>query len=266
MKKALYLGAFLVLAAQLPVWGYDTSPSRLQIVPEVIWAPATGGGTWVTEIQITCRGDVTAFISAYFDYADGSRGPITLHAGLLKNHNARFPNILSQLQALDSSFTYYGRVGALTVFSADAMSQIQVQAKTINGNYGKTFPGLNPLVSTTAAVSRPMMIQDLVQNAKYRTFIGAYNEYNTSMTVKFVIEDANANIVGAAFTKTIDPLRFVSFNPFVEAGVPTGTYENCWLFIEVTVGGTGTDGVMCFGSIANNYTNDSYALMARMFI
>jgi len=57
----------------------------------------------------------------------------------------------------------------------------------------------------------------------------------------------------------------LSFNPFVQAGVPSGTYDNCWLLIEVTVGGYVTGGLMCYGSLANNYTNDTYALMAKQY-
>ena len=38
MKKSVCIVGFLFLAAQLPLWGYDISPSNRQIVPEVIWA------------------------------------------------------------------------------------------------------------------------------------------------------------------------------------------------------------------------------------
>ena len=32
---------------------YDNSPSRVICFPEVIWAEATGGGTWTSELQLT---------------------------------------------------------------------------------------------------------------------------------------------------------------------------------------------------------------------
>ncbi len=60
MKRWLHIVAFLVLGAQLPLLGYDTSPSNLQIVPEAIYAAATGGGTWATDVQITNFGSVPA--------------------------------------------------------------------------------------------------------------------------------------------------------------------------------------------------------------
>jgi hypothetical protein len=263
MKKGLCFVAILVLAAQLSLWGYDTSPSDVQIVPEVIWAAATGGGTWVTEIQITNFAAEPAIIEVWFDYSGGSRGNIILYTGLAQYHSVRFSNILSQLQTLDSSFTYYGRVGALTLEGSPGL--IQVQAKTVNGNYGKTFPGLNLVAGNTAAIGRPMIIQGLAQNATYRTSVGVFDEEGSAPTVQFTIVDANNSTVGSTFSKTLPESGFLSFNPFVQAGVPSGTYENCWLLIEMTATSYGTGGLMCFGSIANNYTNDTYALIAKTY-
>ena len=263
MKKILCVVGFVVLAAQIPLWGFDTSPSSLQIVPEAIWAEATGGGTWVTEIQITNFAAEPATIEVWFSYSGGSRSNIILYTGLAQYHSVRFSNILSQLQTLDSSFTYYGRVGALILDGSPGL--IQVQAKTVNGNYGKTFPGLNVVAGNTAAEGRPMIIQDLAQNATYRTSVGIYNPTIGNLTIQFTIVNANNSTVGSTFSKTLLEEGFLSFNPFVQAGVPSGTYENCWLLIEVTVGGGVDQGLMCYGSIANNYTNDTYALMAKQY-
>ncbi|MDH4270772.1 MAG: hypothetical protein OEW18_02215 [Candidatus Aminicenantes bacterium] len=265
MKRLLCFIGFLALAAQLPLWCYDSSPSTWQIVPEVIYAPATGGGAWVTELQITSLGTVPANIYVYFDYAGGSRGVFTLYTGLAQYRSVRFSNVLSELQALDPSFTYFGRVGSLYCYTEDVNSLIQIQARTVNGNYGKTFPGLTPLEGNTAAEGRPMMIQDLVQNATYRTSVGIYNSDSISITVTLTIVDADNLTVGAPFTKTLNAYGFLSFNPFTQAGVPTGTYANCWLYINVTSGGSASNGLMSFGSIANNFTNDTYALIARMY-
>jgi hypothetical protein len=165
-----------------------------------------------------------------------------------------------------SSFVYYGRAGALWFQAADINSRIQVQAKTVNANYGKTFPGLNIVAGNSAAYGRPMIIQDLVQNLAFRTFVGAFNTDELySWVVHFKIVDAQGDQVGSVVEKTLLPLNFVSFNPFAAAGVPSGTYENCHIVIEVTVGGTGVSGLFCFGSIGNNYSNDTYALIARMY-
>jgi hypothetical protein len=264
MKKSLCFVAFLVLAAQLPLWCYDTSPSSPQIIPEAIWAQATGGGTWVTELQITNFAATAADISVYFLCAGEIRGWFLLHSGLVQHHSVRFSNILATIDSLDpdAGFSYYGRVGALYL-QASSMA-IQAQAKTLNGNYGKTFPGLSNVAGNTAAQGRPMIIQDLVQNATYRTSVGVFNSYEEDLTATFTIIDAANGIVGSPFSKTLSGMGFISFNPFAQAGVPSGTYENCWLHIEVT-GGDPEATLMCYGSIANNLTNDTYALIAKQY-
>ena len=266
MKKALGLAAILILAAQVPLWAYDTSPSSWQIVPEVIYATATGGGAWVTELQITSFGVTPAKIYVYFDHAAGSRGPFLLNAALPQYRSVRYANILAELQVLDPTFTYFGRVGALYVYTESSDSTIQVQARTVNGNFGKTFPGLNPLEGTTAAAGRPMMIQDLVQDATYRTSVGVYNSDSISLTVTFTIVDQNNVTIGLPFTKTVNAYGFMSFNPFTQAGITTGAYSNCWLYVNVTTGGSAYNGLMAYGSIANNFTNDTYALLAREYM
>jgi hypothetical protein len=266
MKKALSLAAFLILAAQVPLWSYDTSPSSWQVVPEAIYATATGGGAWVTELQITSFGVTPAKIYVYFDYAGGARGPFVLNAALPQYRSVRFNNILSELQTLDPTFVYFGRVGALFIYTEDSDSKIQVQARTVNGNFGKTLPGLNPLEGTTAAAGRAMIIQDLVQDATYRSSVGVYNSDSVSITVTFTIVDQNNVTIGLPFIKTVNAYGFMSFNPFTQAGITTGAYSNCWLYINVTTGGSAFNGLMSYGSIANNFTNDTYALMSRQYM
>ncbi|MDH4197198.1 MAG: hypothetical protein OEW05_07325, partial [Candidatus Aminicenantes bacterium] len=224
MKKRPCLVVFLVLAAQLPLWGYDSSPFSVQIVPEAIWAAATGGGTWVTEIQVTNLGAEVPYLNAAFSCAGGTSGQFPIAIALAQNKSIRFSNILSTLDALDSSgFVYYGQVGVLSISSSDIGSRIQVQAKTVNGNFGKTFPGLNPIEGNSAAKDRPMIIQDLVQNATYRTFVGAFNGNLSLVFVRFRIVDGDGAQVGSVVEKAIPVMSFVSFNPFKEAGFATGT-------------------------------------------
>ena len=266
MKKGLCIVWFLVLAAQLPLWCYDSSPGNVQIIPEAIWASATGGGTWVTELQILSLASTPADVWVFMAYSGGSTASFQIASGLAQFHSVRFSNILSTLDTLDSSsFVYYGRVGTLWIYAENSDSRIQVQAKTVNGNYGKTFPGLNIVAGNTAALGRPMVFLDVVRNATYRTFIGAYNTGNAAFTVRFTIIDADNAMVGSFFDRTLPANAFLSFNPFIEAGVTSGNYENCWLIVDVLSGGSDANGVMCFGSIANNYTNDTYALIAKMW-
>ena len=267
MKKVVCTLGFLALAAQLPLWSYDSSPSDMQIIPEAIWAPATGGGTWVTELQVLSLSSTPADVIVFFCCSGYSTPTFQICYGLAQFHGARFSNILATIDSLDpGSRVYYGQVGTLFISTVDSNSRIQVQAKTVNGNYGKTFPGLNIVEGNTAAVGRPLILLDLVRNATYRTFVGAYSPpSSTTSVVRFQIIDGNNVQVGSSFDKTFLPNTFMSFSPFTEAGITSGNYENCYLLIDVLSGASGADGVFCFGSIANNYTNDTYALIAKIY-
>jgi len=44
----------------------DTSPAHIIILPEVIWAPATGGGTWVSRLQLTALEMGTVVQASFF--------------------------------------------------------------------------------------------------------------------------------------------------------------------------------------------------------
>ena len=264
MKKiAILLFFFLaLLVSPFSLPAYDYSPSNWKVIPECIWAPATGGGTWVTEIELTSM-SATATVQVFFCYGGGlKRGSFTLVANLALYHSVKYSNILQTIDALDSgAFTYYGKVGA--VFFYTLGPTFQVTAKTINGNYGKTFPGLSDHVAAnTAATGRYMRITNLVNNAAYRTVTGFFNTSNLYVyTVTFTIFTSSYGVAGSSFTKTFGCWEYMAFNPFVQAGVGGGTYDNCWLFINVT-GSISDHGIMCYGAIANNISNDPSAIIA----
>jgi hypothetical protein len=251
----------------MPLSAYDTSPSNLQIVPEAIFAAATGGGTWATDVQITNFSSTPADITVYFFYNGGSTGPILLHQDLPIYNSYEYVYLLGAIDTADPGpLTYFGHVGAVWFVTQSPSVKIQVEAMTVNGNYGKTAPALNVAAVNTAALGRSMVLQHLVQNPVYRTSVGVHNTSPTeTYTVQFVIVSAQNNQIGSIFSRTLAPGAFESFNPFAAAGVPTQICANCWLYIQVTAGGSGAAGVMCYGSIANNYTNDTYALIARMY-
>jgi len=264
MKKLLCVAGFLVLAAGLPLWGYDTSPATIQVVPEAIWAAATGGGTWVTEVQITNFGASAASIQVYFDTGT-SGAPINLPGTIPSMNSVKYANILATIDSADPSATvYYGKAGGLWVLCLSAQN-IQVHAQTVNANFGKTFPGLNLVSGNSALQGRPMIIQGLIRNASYRTSVGVYNvDVSVTYTLRFTIYNSAYAVVGSYFEKTVNPYTQISFNPFVQAGVTSGDYDNCWLYIEAITGSTGY-GPVFYGSLANNYTNDTYALMAKQY-
>jgi len=234
----------------------DNSPSDYKILPEAIWAPATGGGTWVSEVQVS---DLTggSIVSVYFDYGGGARrGPFTLWTNSGgADRSGKFTNILSSLQSLDSGFTYYGLVGTLEFSTQDDSHKIQVVARTLNGNYSKTFPGFNLTDSNTADTTRKMMIQNYVSNATYRSTCGFFNPTSDSVTVEFRLLNGSGSLIGSAFTKSFVGYDFKAFSPFNEAGIPypSYSYDNVFLLISPT---SGTGKLMCFGASANNTTND----------
>jgi len=264
MKSSMWkwgLAIWAVTAIPLTMAAYDNSPSGSQTLPEVIWAAAYGGGTWVTEIQIVdMTGGSQVMVNFYYG-AGNYRGPALLWTGT-QYHSIKFSNILGTLQSMDAGFNYYGKVGALALFTQDVEHKIQVTARTVNGNYSKTFPGLGPGGSNSADYGRDMMIMDLVQNQQYRSTVGFFNPGET-MTAWFLLLDADANAIGSIFSKTFVTRDFQAFYPFAEAGVPSGTYDNCWLLVHpVTIDG---GELFCFGATANNYTNDPAAHVPKQF-
>jgi len=262
MGRNVFLVTFLMLASSY-LLAYDNSPSNYQIVPECIWAPATGGGIWYTEIQIYDRTGGSE-VRVYFDYGGGFwTGPFLIWTSPGAHHLYLTSSILQTIDYWDtSSFVYYGRVGAVEFYTQDASHLIQVYARTWHsGGYGKTFPGLNKNVeSNSAAVGRPMLLLDVYQTSSYRFFMGAFNCTSGSLTVEVRILGPDNNILGS-FTETFAPYDFKSFNPFTKAGL-SGTYTNCFIWINPT---SGTGAIMLFGASAHNTTNDPASHIATQY-
>ena len=234
------------------------TPADLLILPEVLWAEATGGGTWVTEVQVT---DVTGGSQAWacFNMTGGIwRGPFHLWTGGGAGESAKFANILSELQTLDPTFTYYGQVGALEVWTQPGAYDVRVAARTLNGNYSKTFPGLKAEPWNSAATSRPMLIQNMMSNATYRSSAGFFNFTGNSVTVDFQLLDSGGSLIGSTFNRSFAAYDFQNFNPFVQAGVPYPTYSYDNVTLRV-VPASGTGAVFGFGAAANNASNDPAA-------
>jgi hypothetical protein len=243
------------IAAQAADIGGYNSPSSYQVIPEVLWAPATGGGTWMTEVQIT---DITggSEVSVYYNASTGDRrGPITLFTGSGPDVSARTGNLLATLDALDTGFDYYSTVGTVEFVTQDADHKIQVMGRTANGSYAKTFQGLNNNDANTASADRTLMVQNLVNNDTYRTAFGAFNPTDSDVTVEFTLMDENGSTIGSSFTKTLTGRQYQAFNPFTEAGVayPSYSYDNAWIKVEVTAG---SGQLMVYGATANNITSD----------
>jgi len=267
MIKRKWFGIFgflILLALPSLSLAYDNSPNWHVNLPETIYASATGGGTWVSEVQIIDRTGGSV-VSCYFNYGGGNyRYIYNVWTGPGANYTVRFSNMLYSLGLIDTGFSYYGRVGALDFFTQDSSHKIIVTCREYNGNYSKTMPGLNYSVdANTASYSpfRPMVVPNLANNSTYRATCGFYNPTSITVTCRFYVTNNTWNYVGAYFDKTFVGFDFQVFNPFVQAGVPypSYSYTNMYLYIY-PIGGTGT--LFCFGATANNYSNDPASHLA----
>lgn len=254
-----------------PIWQFTTSssqgmyssPSHYQVIPEVFWAPSSGGGTWMTNVQIT---DATggSQVSIYFNSISGERrGPFLLNT-MNVNTSIKINNILELINDVDSGFDYYGTVGAMEFLTQDETHKIQVIARTKNGNYSKTFQGLNLNDDNTATTDRIMMIQNLSSNELFRSSYGGFNPSDDSISVRYELIDKTGTLVGSSFTKTFSPKQFIAFFPFKEAGIdyPEQSFSNTWLKIIPT---TGNGEIISYGATVNNLTNDPAVHTAIQF-
>lgn len=231
------------------------SPDSYVVIPEVLWAPASGGGEWKTEVQIT---DVIggAEVSVFFNSSTGDRrGPITLYTSAGRDTSVKTGNLLQILDALDTGYSYYGKAGAVEFVTQDEGHRIHVLARTSNGDYSKTFPGLTAGGNNVVSGAQSMMIQNLVSNATYRTAYGGFNPTDDSITVEYELFDGSGSTIGSTFTKTFTGRQYRALNIFSEAGVPypANSFSNVYLKIS-RVSGSGQ--LMSYGATANNITND----------
>jgi hypothetical protein len=253
----LTLLSFTQLKAQ-----YDNSPSNDLVIPEAVWALATGGGTWETSLQITCHSSGTGgTVWAYFLYGDGNfAGPVTIWTDPTSHASVYYSNILSYMDGIDTSFSYFGHSGSMNVFATEGIT-ITTVARVYNGNYSKTMPGLNDVDSNSVSLSRVMAVLGLASNATYRSTLGLVNPGVNPLTVNIYVVNASGTSVGSLIERTVPGYGFIALNPFVECGLPYPATSYDFITIEIwPVSGTGR--LMAFGASTNNTTNDSGAHIA----
>jgi hypothetical protein len=174
----------------------------------------------------------------------------------------KYTNLLETIDNLDSeAFAYYGKVGAVEFVTQDGSHVIQVTTRTLNGNYSKTFPGLNLVSAETADTTRVMLIQNYTNNSGYRSTSGFFNPTSDSVTVEFTLLNNSGAQIGSPFSKTLVGYDFQAFNPFIQAGVPypANSYDNIILRVRPT---SGAGEVMCFGASVDNTSNDPASHLA----
>ena len=291
MKKVTFLTVLflsvllIVLFTSIPSFTADSSPGWLMTIPEVIWAPAAFGGEWATEILIH---DINggAEVTAFFYYGGGyqriwkiwdntGNGP-----GVWKSSN-----ILKDLEDhLDPGFSYYGRIGALSIQTGGNL--IQATARIYhNTGFGKTVNAYPLRFQNHAYLGSPLKIMNLIKSETYRSACVFFNQ-GLFGTVEFKVKGSRylpCTILpgppqgyddvqyGSTFTKDFVSVDFMAFDPFAEAGVeeqgwcvgPPGfwqTYEYTHCYLEVNVI-SGAPKIYCYGATANNITNDPAAII-----
>jgi hypothetical protein len=268
MKRVKIVFSVLVFITIIPMsllaQPYSNSPSPHVIIPEVIWAEASGGGTWITSIQVIIRDAGDTDIYANFHTATETRGPFTLWQWVdqfeLRKHN----NILSYIQALDGTgYSYFNKVGALSIFTNNMERRIYASARTYNGGFSKTIPGLNwGEPANTCSAARELVVPNLQQTNAYRCAVAVYNEWPEFLEINFALVDEDANIIGSDWVEIIDGYRYLAFNPFVKAGVTGTNYTNCVLYM---IGWNGNGRVMAIGATVFNGTNDPACHIAYQY-
>ena len=201
MKKAktLFVVVLFMCLTSLSLFAqYDNDPDGVKYVPSVIWAPASGGGTWSTEVQIYATTAGTT-VNCYFYYEGGYAGA-TIWTSSGADDCFRTTNILAYLASIDPTFDYFGRSETLELYRTTG-GLIQVMARTYqSGGYAKSICGLSPTASNTASVGRQMMIMNMMQSSSFRSFVTLFNTNMDCMVDIQIIQ--NGSVIGS-FSKNI---------------------------------------------------------------
>jgi uncharacterized delta-60 repeat protein len=236
---------------------YYNSPAQRLILPEATWAPASGGGDWISELQLVdCTGGST--VQVYYCSGTSRRGPFTLwdNAGGAAGSSAVFGNIVETIDGLDGeAFAYYGTGGALELVTQDGAHLLQAAVRTRNGSYSRTFPGLQDREENTAAGGRVLLVPNLCYNGFYRPSLVLYNPSADSVTVDVTIVGGDGAQLGSTISRS---LAGYEQNTIVDE-LRAFAYDNAKARVQVT-GGAGR--VIVSGQSANNMSNDPAAHVA----
>jgi hypothetical protein len=252
-------------AASPPKIQTDIYPDSMIVCPEVIWAPASGGGVWESQLSLLNFGGGSDATDVYVIYypITGPSVNVKLWTSSEQYQSVKFDNVLETIGTL-SGDNLYGTVGTLLLW-ADDDNLITAVVQTTNGNYGKSFPAVPYADAYSANQDRYMFIQNIENNSDYRTAVGCWNGCSGGyeMEVHFAVVNENNVQIGDIFVKIIPAWGFISFDPFAEAGI-TQDYDNCSLVMYVSDSNPAPyeKGMFWYASKVNNNSNDTSALFA----
>ena len=244
------------LAVVIAVPGsYFNSPANRLILPEVNWASASGGGTWVPEVQLV---DVSggSTVHVYYNTGTSRRGPFTLWTNSGGAYSSiKFANVLQTIDGLDpSANVYLGTGGSLEMITQDGSHNIQAALRSYNGNFSRTFPALADIDTNTAVSGRSLLVPNMSMDAAFRPSLVLFNPSADSVTANVQIIGSNGSQVGSTISKTVAGYEMTGV-----AELRNYTYSNADFWVTVT-GGSGR--LIVSGQSANNTSNDPAAHVA----
>lgn len=259
LKKIFGICLVVLVSAGLLSAQFQDEPEHVKIIPEAIWAYASGGGIWQTEVQVVAHDDGTE-LQAQFYFGGGSFRNVDLGVTLDQFETFKTANILDYLGSIDTSYDYYNKVGALVIAGQDSAHDIHVNVRTWHTNgYAKSFKGIN--WNSGLFINQEVragVVLNLSQDADQRSSLAFFNAHLNSITVDVSIVNSNGTIVGTPFQKTVTGWDFQAFDPFAEAGLTGDTYSNHYVHISRSTGSDNGD-LFLIGASANNGTNDPSA-------
>jgi uncharacterized repeat protein (TIGR03803 family) len=254
--ESLWSDTHAIVISTGGVGAHFNSPAQRLILPEVNWASSSGGGDWISEVQIV---DVTggSVVQVYYNGGANRRGPFTLwsNGSGAAGSSASWSNMLQTIDGLDAGvFTYYGTGGSLELITQDGSHKIQAAIRSYNGNYSRTFPALADVETNTAALGRTMVVPNMSMDTNFRPSLVLFNPSADSVTADVQIINSNGSQVGSTVVKTVAGYEMTGV-----AGLRDNTYSNADFRVTVT-GGSGR--LIVSGQSANNTSNDPAAHVA----
>lgn len=259
MRKFMGMSfCLLVLTGVLTAQSYETSPDTIAVIPEAIWASASGGGTWQTEVQVTARDDITSLYATFY-YGGGDYRDVDLGVTISIYDSFKTTNILEYLGTKDIGFDYFNKIGGIYMHTGGDTHRIQVSVRTWHSDgYAKSYNAHNSKTGNFISASGPIegMIKNLFHSMDFRSSLACFNPDSDPISIQFWFFDAAGQLAGSVVSKTLAAGDFQAYDPFSEAGLGSGVYTNHNLVVQVQ---SGAGILYVIGASANNNTNDPAA-------
>ena len=262
-KKLVLMGVVFLMSCGILAAQYENEPTDEKFIPEAIWASASGGGYWYTEVQVEARDSGVQLSEIYFFYGGGNWvGPIDVGANLSMYETWKSSNILGTLDYYDTTgFDFYPRVGAVEIGTQGGSYRILVNARTYHSSgYSKSFNGFNQcdgqLVQTASGLRHYLSILNVQDNSSFRCSMALFNCTGNPITVRVWIISGSGTVLNSK-TYALAGWDYQAFFPFDDLGL-TGNYYNHTILVGPE-NSTDSGQVMCLAAQVYNANNDPSA-------